>query len=136
MIFLTPFLKSYIANYLSSGSISPCKTIAKYPNLINSLNKISASAFLTTKIIIAPFSYHSPKTSNNLRILLSSDLTSINCSIFVQAYPFDPTIISTGLSIKFLAKVSTFLGKVAENITVYLSALVVDKIFTIWGSKP
>jgi hypothetical protein len=48
-------------------------------------------------------------------------MISIIYSIFLETYPLLPTTISIGFVNIRLAKLSTFLGKVAENITVYLS---------------
>ena len=52
------------------------------------------------------------------------------------AYPLPPTITSIGLIRIYFASNSTFLGKVAENMTSYLSGLILEMILYIYGSNP
>lgn len=88
------------------------------------------------KIRILPFSFHNPKISSNLKNLVVSSLTSTICSTFLQACPLLPTRISTGFVNILRARFYTFLGKVAENITVCLWGRTLSTILVIWGSKP
>lgn len=52
------------------------------------------------------------------------------------AWPLPPTIHSIGFLKTRFANYSTFLGKVAENITNYLSGLTLFRILYIYGSNP
>ena len=128
IIFKTYFLKSLMVNSLSVASIAPWSKRDGWPYFNSSLNNSSASVYLSTNISTEPLSCQAPRISNSLLSFVVSSLTSIIWVIFLQAYPLDPTITSIGLINAVLAKFSTFLGKVALNITVCLSGLQFYKI--------
>jgi hypothetical protein len=65
-----------------------------------------------------PLSSHSPKSSRSLKNFDVSSLISMIYLTFLQVYPLSPTTISIGFCKIDLANYSTFLGKVAENMTV------------------
>jgi len=136
-IFLTLSLKSWIVNSRSVWSMPPCNTKDLYPILNNSLNNWSASTYFSTKTKMLPFSYHSPRSSISFQSFSSSDWsTSTFCSTDWHVWPRLPTTISRGAFRIVFARDSIDLGKVAENITVYLSGLQFWRITLIYGSKP
>lgn len=135
-IFTTPFLKSQIVNSLSSGSIAPCRTSEGQPYFSNYWNKKSASVCLSTNIRMLPFQLQMPKIYSILHNFEVSSRTSMICSTFAHACPRLPTITSTGLFSILRAKISTFLGKVAENNAICLMGLILSMILVICGQNP